>query len=173
MSDDLLLGEFVLPADDGNGPQAFYARLVKSFPEFEHLREGDPHVVFLFRTSPKVVQGRDVLGTCYMPSVQGALRPVFDWLMEQQFGRVPDFLIVLDLTFWNAADDLTREILVHHEMMHCGQAKDQWGEPKFNRDTGLPVWCVRPHDVEEFADTVRRYGAWNEGLSHFLEAAGG
>jgi hypothetical protein len=36
---------------------------------------------------------------------------------------------------------------------------DEFGCPKFNRQTGLPVFGMIGHDVEEFVGIVRRYGA--------------
>jgi hypothetical protein len=173
MSDNLELDEYLPPPGGENGPEAISGRLVATCDEFLHLRGGCPSIRFLMRTSVKIKAGRQVLGTCYQPMVQGELRPMFDWLLVQQLGCRPDFLIVLDHEYWQDADDLAREILVFHELMHCDQAKDQHGVPKYNKDTGLPVWKIRGHDVEEFVDVVRRYGAYSQDVKAFVEAAGG
>ena len=49
--------------------------------------------------------------------------------------------------------------LVEHELFHIGHATDEFDTPKFSRDTGLPVLCMKGHDVSEFIGVVRRYGA--------------
>lgn len=172
MSDDLDLSEYEVPGDGENAPTAIVERLVRTCDEFVHLREGEPRILVLFRTMPKTKGGRDVLGECMMPSVQGSLRSLFEWLMVERFGFFPDFLILLDKAFWEAVDDRTREALVFHELMHADQATDQFGAPRFNKDTGLPVWRIRAHDLEEFNAVVRRYGAWAPDISAFIEAAG-
>jgi hypothetical protein len=172
VSDDLNVDEFLVPQDGANEPRAIYERLVRECPEFVHLREGEPAVEFLLRNFQKVKAGREVLGTCYLPTVQGELKPMFEWMMVRLFGFLPDFLIVLDRAFWNEADALEREILMFHEMMHAGQKVDRYGTPMFSKDSGLPLWCINGHDVEEFTETVRRYGAYSADIQAFIAAAG-
>ncbi|MEY8688482.1 MAG: putative metallopeptidase, partial [Leptothrix sp. (in: b-proteobacteria)] len=110
----------------------------------------------------------------YKRQVQGALRPLFDWMLTKEFGDDPrvDFLVILDREYWLAATDLQREILVYHELCHCQQAIDKFGEARFDAD-GLPVWSLRGHDVEEFVSVVQRYGAHNGDLQALVRAAGG
>jgi len=48
---------------------------------------------------------------------------------------------------------------LEHELYHIVQSVDEFGAPKFNRDTGMPTLTLRGHDVEEFVGVVRRYGA--------------
>lgn len=173
MSDDLDLAEYSVPDDGENAPRAILERLVAACDEFVHLREGEPRILVLFRNQPKVKGGRAVLGECCMPMVQGSLKTMFEWLMVEQFGFYPDFLIILDRGWWEAADDVGREALMFHELMHADQATDQYGAPRFNKDTGLPVWRIRGHDIEEFNAVVRRYGAWAPDVSAFVRAVVG
>ena len=81
---------------------------------------------------------------------------------EQQitewFGEMPDFLITLDANYAAQCDDVTFCAVVEHELYHCGQALNEFGAPKFNQTTGLPVYAIKGHDVEEFVGVVRRYG---------------
>jgi hypothetical protein len=58
-----------------------------------------------------------------------------------------------------ACDDATFCALVEHELSHCGQERDEFGMPRFKKSTGMPAFCMRGHDVEEFVGVVRRYGA--------------
>ena len=48
-------------------------------------------------------------------------------------------------------------------------ARDKEGELKFTPE-GKPVWDIRGHDVEEFDDVVRRYGAWSPDVQRFIGA---
>lgn len=140
-------------------------------PEFAHLRDGEANIRFLFRQDVKIQQGRQILGTCHIPSVQGRLKDVFLWLLEEKFGALPDFLIELESEYWvDECDDLGREILIYHELMHAGQARDKDGEDRFDQE-GRPVWCIIGHDVEEFAAVVRRYGLHDVGLKQLMQAA--
>lgn len=172
MSDDPFINDFEVPGEGDNEPREIFERLVNLCDNFEHLKNGAPHVEFLLRTQTKIKQGREILGTCYLPSVQGELRPMFDWMMMRTFGDIPDFLIVLDRDYWLDSDPMAREILIFHEAMHCDHAKDKYGAPRFDKDTGRPVWGIRGHDVEEFNEVVRRYGAHSHEIKSFLAAAG-
>jgi hypothetical protein len=114
--------------------------------------------------------GKRILGTAQMPAVTGSLSGLFDQMLEDTLGYLPDFLIVLNADFWGAASDREREILVAHEAMHCGQELDPFGAPKFRKSDGAPVLGMVGHDVEEFHAIVRRYGAWKSDLVEFKEA---
>jgi hypothetical protein len=83
--------------------------------------------------------------------------------MEQQmhewFGRIPKYIITLAADYCEQCNDLEFCALVEHELYHIAQATDDFGAPKFNKETGQPVLKLRGHDVEEFVGVVRRYGA--------------
>ena len=151
-------------------PAQIAARLIL-LPELSHLAEA--RIGWLLRVEAMMKAGRWVLGTCYLPTVQGSLRPLFDWFMVKEFGDDPplDFLIVLDRSYWLAATDLQREILVYHELMHCGHAVDKHGVERYDKETGAPVYCIRGHDVEEFTAVVERYGIHNQDIAAFVRAA--
>jgi hypothetical protein len=144
---------------------------VLRMPEHRHLIELEARVEWLMRQDPKVKQGRQILGTCYIPRVNGELSSLFDWMLERLFGEFPDFLIILDAGYWEQATDLQREILVFHELSHAVQAVDGNGAPKFNQQTGAPVFAIQGHDIEEFNHVVSRYGSDVHGVAEFIEAA--
>lgn len=77
--------------------------------------------------------------------------------LREWFGSVPDFLITLDAVYAERSGDAEFCSLVEHELYHCGQARDDFGAPKFTK-YGRPVFAMRGHDVEEFVGIVRRYG---------------
>ena len=79
--------------------------------------------------------------------------------MTDWFGMVPDFIITINAAWWLQASDVEACALVEHELYHCAQDSDEYWAPKFNKQTGRPVFTIRGHDVEEYIGVVRRYGA--------------
>lgn len=159
---------YLIPADDDKHP-AKVARPLMQLPEFAHLIDGDATIDWLYRNHEEIHQGRRVLGTCYMPTVQGRLKDVFDWLLEEKLGRLPDFLIILEWDYWADADARGREILAYHELCHACQKVDRYGAARYDAD-GHPVWGITGHDVEEFSAVVRRYGTHSPSLQDFMDA---
>jgi hypothetical protein len=94
--------------------------------------------------------------------------------MEQQmhewFGRIPKYIITLAADYCEQCNDLEFCALVEHELYHIAQATDDFGAPKFNKETGQPVLKLRGHDVEEFVGVVRRYGASRD-VQELVDAA--
>lgn len=141
-------------------------------PDHQHLAQAT--IGCLWTTAERARNGQRVIGM--------AERPMFRchaWAkarQEQQlvewFGVVPDFVITLDAHYCTDASDVEFAALIEHELYHCAQATDEFGEPKFTRDTGEPVWAMRGHDVEEFIGVVRRYGTGPKGgaLEQLIEA---
>lgn len=160
--------------DEADSPWPIFERVLR-FPELAELAsilEQDCAMAFVFRAGEFKLRGQAVLGTACLPRVQGALAPLFDQLLEDVLGYPPDFLITLGADWWAEASPQEREILVFHEALHCGQAKDQYGTLRFDRMTGRPVLSMVPHDLEEFNAVVARYGAWKGDVEAFLAAAG-
>jgi len=126
--------------------------------EHAHLR--DATIGFMWTAVPNARGGNGVVGQAEIPSIQGGkwARGRFFQQVEAWFGLVPDFMITLEASFADQADDATFCSLVEHELYHCGQAKDAWGAPRFSKTTGRPIFTMRGHDVEEFVGVVARYG---------------
>lgn len=165
--DEQALEPYVVP-DNATHPAIIAERLM-DLPEHYHLKEHEAKIDWLLRVEPKIKAARQVLGTCYMPTVQGELRDLFEWMLSNLLGSLPDFLIVLDREYWNSASPKQREILVYHELLHATIKTDQYGAQKFTKE-GLPCWGMRGHSVEEFTETVARYGAHNEDIAAFVAA---
>jgi|GEM_PF-1281846 len=119
-------------------------------------------------------QMRRVIGLAELPKAQGNkwAKARAEWYLEQTFGWMPDFLITLDANYAARADDASWCALVEHELYHCAQRINLWGEPATNFD-GKPLYCMRGHDAEEFIGVVRRYGvgASTGGVRQLVEAA--
>lgn len=64
-------------------------------------------------------------------------------------------------TFWDEFDAEQRRAIVHHELSHVLVDVDQQGRLKV---------ALRPHDVEDFWLTVRRFGPILPGRAAFLKA---
>lgn len=90
---------------------------------------------------------------------------VRDW-----FGPI-DFLITLSAPYClETATDAEFLALLDHELMHCRQDENDWGGPRFNQDTGEPVWRVVGHDVEQFVGVTARWGARAAGVEELVAA---
>jgi hypothetical protein len=170
---------YAFPPDDGpDSPWPIFERVL-TFEELELQAQlvADYEVRFAFVMRMDYSDGgwsrgqKTMLGTACMPRVTGALAGLFDQLLEDTLGYRPDFLITLNAEWWGQATDREREILVAHEVSHCGQALDTYGMPRFNRQTAAPILSMVEHDVEEFNWIVRRYGPWKGDIQAFLDAA--
>lgn len=140
-------------------------------PDHEHLADAD--FQFLWATPENKSKGRIILGQAekVMFNCGGWKRARQEQQMQDWFGEVPAFLITLDARWCAECSDLEFCALVEHELYHLSQAIDEFGEPRFNREAGLPVIAICGHDVEEFVGVVRRYGA-NADVQKLVDAAG-
>lgn len=116
--------------------------------------------------------GRIVLGQCeqVMMRAGGWQKSRMEQQMHEWFGRIPKFIITLAADYCSQCSDLEFCALVEHELYHIAQATDDYGAPKFNKETGMPVLKLRGHDVEEFVGVVRRYGA-SKDVQEMVDAA--
>lgn len=163
---------FVLPEDGPNDPRPIVHRLVDELEEFADLRIGEALIMVVMRSIPASDGGKAVAGSMALPTWKGkyGMGDLALWLLAKACGgEPPDFILLLDTTFWEGATPHQREALVHHELMHAKHATDRDGEKRFTEE-GLPVWAIRPHDLEEFNQTVQRYGAWHDDITSFVGA---
>jgi hypothetical protein len=141
-------------------------------PDHAHL--ADAELGFLWTSVENTRQGKTVIGQCESPGGGRAgkwQRARNEQQLREWFGTVPDFLITLDAMFCGHADDARFCALVEHELYHAAHATDEFGSPRFHRDTGLPMFTIRGHDVEEFVGVVRRYGVVNGAVAELVIAA--
>jgi hypothetical protein len=142
-------------------------------PDHEHLAQA--HIGFLWTIVENTRKGKRVIGQCEEGKPQGAMGKWSRARAEQQivewFGSTPDFIITLDADYCRQCGDAEFMALVEHELYHAAQDTDDFGQPKFSKSTGLPVFTVRGHDVEQFVGVVRRYGADASGVREMVDAA--
>lgn len=94
--------------------------------------------------------------------------------IREWFKIIPDFLLTFSAPIWIDVDcDWTRCAIAEHELLHCAQAVDGFGVPRFSSKDGKPVWALKGHDAEEHVDIVARYGvgAAAGGVRELVEAA--
>lgn len=141
--------------------------------DHEHLQSAE--LGFLWTVVANSRHMNPIAGQAERPMFQGGKwsKRRQELQMEQWFGLVPDFVITIDANYARQCDDASFCALIEHELYHCGQAKNDFGMPKFNKD-GVPVFAMRGHDVEEFVGIVRRYGVGAAAgmTAQLVEAAG-
>lgn len=161
-------------SDDGREtPLGVFGRILETHEEMAPLKElledFECRLAILTKEGELKLRGQLVAGLAALPDAQGAMKPLFAWMLTEILDYEPDWLIIISKDWWDEASDLHREALVFHEAMHCGQQRDKHGEARFDM-LGQPVVGILPHDVEEFHSVVRRYGAWTPDLVEFQEA---
>jgi hypothetical protein len=118
--------------------------------------------------------GRTIVGQCELgdPMAMGKWPKAKARIQaEQWFGSIPDFILTFDAAYADQCSDIEWCALVEHELLHAAQERDAFGAPKFSGSTGMPIWAIRGHDVQEFTSIVRRYGADAAHVREFVDAA--
>jgi len=141
-------------------------------PEHGHLEMANIGALWTNVANSK--NGRMIVGQCETgdPMAMGKWAKAKARIqVEQWFGSLPDFILTFDAAYCEQCSDIEFCALVEHELLHAAQDRDIYGAPKFSASTGLPVWCIRGHDVQEFTSIVRRYGADAAHVREFVDAA--
>ena len=135
-----------------------------------HLLDADIRIMWASSSFEK--QGRTVLGQAEQVAFRagGWQKARMEQQMRDWFGDVPAFIITLAADYCAQCSDLEFCALIEHELLHAGQAKDEFGAPKFSK-AGQPVFAMRGHDVEEFVSIVARYGAKAAHVEAMVDAA--
>lgn len=143
-----------------------------SNPEHAHLRAA--HIGYLWTNVDNSRQMVGIAATCEL----GKPQAMGKWpkaRAEQQvrawFGDIPDFIITVHVGAWASCGDIEACALIEHELMHAAQDRDEYGAPKFSKQTGRPVFAMRNHDVQEFVGVVARYGAVGLNVAEMVAAA--
>ena len=113
-------------------------KLIQMMPELKELKESDVQIIFLASDAEKKSGGKIIHGKCEK------VPDKFKW------GVPADVTITI---YDGNVDGFTPQqlrILIFHELLHVGITPD--GEP-----------CLNPHDTEDFAVILDRFGAhWSE-----------
>lgn len=140
-------------------------------PDHEHLLEA--RIGVLWTNVINVSKMRHVLATAEIPQTMGSRwkSARADQQMRDWFEMAPDFVLTFYAPDCRMLDDRSFCALIEHELYHCAQAEDQYGDPKFDRQTGRPMYAIRGHDVEEFVGVVKRYGSTTDQVRQLVAAA--
>lgn len=125
--------------------------IAKDLIEQHHGHLIEAKVAYLFREGTWVSKGRDVLAKpCKVSD-------------RDRFLSGYDFVIVVNSETWGYLTPEQRVALLDHELCHCVRQGEQ-------RD-GSPIWGLAGHDVEDFAQVVKRHGLWQNDLKLLVRAA--
>lgn len=111
--------------------------IVKYHP---HLVEAN--IAYVFKKDSWSKNGKEILGNAHKCSEKEKL------LYKH------DFIITINHNAWIRFDNNKREAIVDHELCHCG--RDVEGK-----------YCSIPHDVEDFADVIKRHGLYKNDVKQF------
>ncbi len=145
-------------------------------PDHDHIAElihdNEKFLAFAWASSACMAKKRMVLGQCekVMFNQGGWKKARQEQQMRDWFGFVPTYLITVDATFCEKANDREFCALLEHELYHIGVERDEDGEMIFSSSTGLPKHYLAGHDVEEFVGVVKRWGA-DENVKRLIEVA--
>jgi len=145
-------------------------------PDHDHIAEllhdNEEFLACAWASSACVAKKRMVLGQCekVMFNQGGWKKARQEQQMRDWFGYVPTYLITIDASYCDQANDCDFCALIEHELYHIGVERDQDGEPLYSEMTGLPKHYLAGHDVEEFVGVVKRWGA-DENVKRLIEVA--
>ncbi|EJD6712439.1 putative metallopeptidase [Acinetobacter baumannii] len=142
-------------------------------PDHMHLRSFRyPDIAVMWARSGFKKQGRQVIGTTekVMFNVGGWRKARQEQQMRDWFGFVPTYLITVDASFCERANDTEFCYLLEHELYHIGVMRDEDGEIVYSDSSGLPKHYLAGHDVEEFIGVVKRYGP-SKNVKRLIEVA--
>jgi hypothetical protein len=148
--------------------------------EYSHLEEA--RIGVLWTNVERVKDGLLTLGMAQLVRISGdkwtsgrsaqQLREWFgDW-WDAELDPYPDFVLIFYGPAAAEMNDATFCALLSHELRHCGQKRDRYGELKFD-ENGDPEFAMQGHDVEEFISVVEDFGIAAAGPAavKFVEAA--
>ncbi len=90
-------------------------------------------------------QGRYVVGQAekIMINANGWKKERQEEQFYQWFNALPEYLITIDATYANKANDIDFCALIEHELYHIAHKKDKYGVPSYNRETGKPNLAIQ------------------------------
>lgn len=148
------IGEFV--------KETFLNEDSKLFNE-DHLHLRHAKIGYLWTNTSNVRQMRQVMATVEIPkpptqsSAWTKARYRFQLRKWFETDKL-DYLITFDAKYMKSCEKINYLATIEHELYHCAQKRDEFGGLRFNNETGLPVFGLMGHDVEEFVGIMRRYG---------------
>ena len=125
------------------------ADLIKRVDDFKPLTE--VRIEYVFKPEASRSKGKLVLGKARL--VQG-----LNAFLAGDGSNEPFFVVEIARNTWDRLSPEQRRALVDHELMHFIVSEDADGQPRLG---------MRGHDLEEFADVVKRHGFWRSEVAEF------
>ncbi len=133
-------------------------------PQYHRHLDG-VRIEYVFRSKHAKKNGKLVMGTCRLVSGLNAFLASDEEelelgnLLQGDDDATPKFFVIeIAKDLWKDMSPKQRVALVDHELSHAYQEDGELS--------------ILPHDVEEFAHIVRRYGLWKGDVEAFFAAAG-
>ena len=138
-------------------PAPEVAEVARDLIHGHHSHLGPVRIEYVFLSEPISERGKDVWGRAR--KVTG-LNAYLALDAKPKEPKEPQGFFVIEIVkrVWMQLDEKSKRALIDHELTHL------W----VNDDGSL---SIRPHDLEEFNDIVRRYGLWRADIELFLEAS--
>lgn len=142
-----------LPVEEGHEAYAILSEIRDA--HHDHLAAAK--IALVWMVEPRKSKGKTVLATCR--------------IVPELYHRLTEVDLVVELLhpWWAAADGDSKRYLIDHELCHAAPKLDQDGHQEMD-DTGRKIWSSVPHDIEDFAGPVARWGAQPD-LERFLVGA--
>lgn len=143
--------------------RAIAERLINAEPELRHLR--GIRIEYLFQSEASRSGGKLTLGKARKISGFNALLSTAAAVdnPEATSEGLEFFLLTVAYDTWELMNAKQREALTYHELKHFNVFVD---------DDGDYTLSIQPHDVEVFADELRKYGLWKQDLAAFVHNIG-
>ena len=132
--------------------------------DHDHLRSAS--IKALWTNVPNVTKSVGVLASAEQPRPPATggkwAREKYKAQMRWWFGYEAesiDFLLTFFAPEMKDLSDRSFCATIEHELYHCAQAVDEYGEPRFRQSDYSPIFTIKDHDFTGFLGVVKRYGA--------------
>jgi hypothetical protein len=169
-------GRFIPAPELSAWLQSVFVEAAGPLANEDHAHLVDAHLGCLWTNVENVTKRKRIAGTAEIPMPPAAsgkwARAMWERQQVDWFGAVPSFRLIFDAHLAMEADHASWCAWCEHELYHCAQGLDEFGDPRWRKD-GSPVYAMRGHDAEEFVGVVRRYGpgAAAGGVAELVSAA--
>ncbi len=116
-----------------------------------HLLDGNARIAYLFRDKAwKTTSQMTILG-------KASKRSEIDKTLS---ANREDFIIIIAKPEWDKLDSIKKEILIDHELSHCGVLINNRGDQK---------WIILDHPIQEFPEILGRHESVRQALGALIE----
>jgi hypothetical protein len=118
---------------------------------YQHLINGNARIAYLFREKAWKTTSSVILG-------KAAKRSEIDKFLS---ANREDFIIIIAKPEWDRLTYSQKEILVDHELAHCGIIVSS---------SGVSKWIILDHPIEEFPEILARHESKRLELGALIES---